>query len=154
VLVMIGANGQLGRAVVERLLKRVPAGQIGVSVRDPEKAQGLKERGVRVRHGDFDDAESLAHAFEGASQVLIVSSDNLGAGEEAVRMQRTAIDMAKRAGASRTNGSNVGSPNRPTAVDCARRPEGVDFAYGVMPGGGHRHGARICAAFIKKPLTK
>lgn len=100
-IIVTGANGQLGRAVVERLLKRVPAGQIGVSVRDPEKAQGLKERGVRIRHGDFDDAESLAHAFEGASQVLIVSSDNLGVGEEAVRKHRTAIDMAKRAGASR-----------------------------------------------------
>jgi hypothetical protein len=41
--------------------------------RDPEKARGLEERGVRVRQGDLDDAATLAHAFEGASQVLIVS---------------------------------------------------------------------------------
>lgn len=98
-IVATGANGQLGRAVVEELLKRVPAEQIGVSVRDPMKAQGLKERGVRVRRGEFDDAESLAHAFEGASQILIVSSGSLG--EAAVRQHRTAIDMAKKAGAGR-----------------------------------------------------
>ncbi|UUZ95146.1 NAD(P)H-binding protein [Paenibacillus sp. P25] len=77
-IIVTGANGKLGRAVVEQLLKRVPAEQIGVSVRDPNQAQELQERGVRVRRGDFDDAESLHHAFEGASQVLIVSSGILG----------------------------------------------------------------------------
>jgi len=98
-IIVTGANGQLGRAVVEQLLQRVPADQIGVSVRDTQKAKELEERGVRVRQGEFNDAESLAHTFEGASQVLIVSSNSRG--EEAVHQHRTAIDMAKKAGASR-----------------------------------------------------
>ncbi len=98
-IIVTGANGQLGRAVAERLLERVPAARIGVSVRDPEKARGLEERGVRVRQGDFDDAASLAHAFEGASRVLIVSVNRLG--EAAVRQHRAAIDAAKAAGAGR-----------------------------------------------------
>jgi uncharacterized protein YbjT (DUF2867 family) len=98
-IIVTGANGQLGRAVVERLLERVPAEQVGVSVRDPEKARGLEERGVRVRRGDFSDTTSLAHAFEGASQVLIVSADS--SGEAAVRQHRTAIDIARQAGARR-----------------------------------------------------
>jgi len=98
-IIVTGANGQLGRAIVERLLERVPAERIGVSVRDPEKARDLERRGVRVRCGDFDDAASLADAFEGASRVLIVSVDNLG--EAAVRQHRAAIDAAKAAGAGR-----------------------------------------------------
>jgi uncharacterized protein YbjT (DUF2867 family) len=98
-IIVTGANGQLGRAIVERLLTRIPAGQIGVSVRNPEKAQELKEQGVRVRRGDYNDPISLAHAFEGASQVLIVSCDSLG--EAAVRQHCTAIDIAKLAGARR-----------------------------------------------------
>jgi uncharacterized protein YbjT (DUF2867 family) len=98
-IIVTGANGQLGRAVVERLLERVPAEQIGVSVRDPEKARGLEKRGVRVRRGDFSDTTSLAHAFEGASQVLIVSADSFG--EAVVRQHRTAIDIARQAGARR-----------------------------------------------------
>ncbi|WP_239551079.1 NAD(P)H-binding protein [Paenibacillus elgii] len=60
-IVVTGANGKLGRKVVEELLKRVPAGDIGVSVRDENTAQDLKERGVRVRQGNFDDSESLLH---------------------------------------------------------------------------------------------
>ena len=76
--VVTGASGQLGSAVVDRLLERVPAEQIGISVRDPRKAVGFAERGVRVRRGDFDDAASLAEAFEDAEQVLLVSASATG----------------------------------------------------------------------------
>lgn len=98
-IIVTGATGQLGRQIVERLLVRVPADRIGVSVRDPRKAQAFADRGVRVRHGSFDEAAGLAHAFEGATQVLIVSVDRMG--EEAVRLHRTAIDAAAAAGARR-----------------------------------------------------
>jgi len=98
-IIVTGASGQFGRAVAERLLERVPAAQIGVSVRDPEQARGLEGRGVRVRRGDFDAAASLAHAFEGASQVLIVSVNSHG--EAAARQHRAAIEAAKAAGARR-----------------------------------------------------
>ncbi|MFC0216536.1 SDR family oxidoreductase [Paenibacillus chartarius] len=102
-IIVTGANGKLGRAVVEQLLMRVPAEQIGVSVRDPNEAQELRERGVRVRRGDFDDAESLHHAFEGASQVLIVSTGIMGKDDipHGIQQHQTAIDTAKKAGASR-----------------------------------------------------
>lgn len=98
-IIVTGANGQLGRAVVERLLARIPAEQIGVSVREPEKAQALKERGVRVRQGDFDNPASLAYAFEGATQVLIVSSNT--SGEVTVRQHCSAIGIAKKVGTRR-----------------------------------------------------
>lgn len=77
-IVITGATGGLGSRTVEELLRIVPASEIGVSVRDPERAAGLAARGVRVRRGDFADPESLAHAFEGASTVLITSVDELG----------------------------------------------------------------------------
>ncbi|MGW1492308.1 NmrA family NAD(P)-binding protein [Streptomyces sp. NPDC002402] len=73
--------------------------QVGVSVRDPQKAQALADQGVRVRQGSFTDATGLAHAFEGASQVLIISVDKMG--EEAVQQHRAAIDGAVAAGARR-----------------------------------------------------
>jgi uncharacterized protein YbjT (DUF2867 family) len=98
-IVVTGANGKLGRKIVEQLLKRIPARDIGVSVRDVNTAQDLKERGVRVRQGHFDNSESLIHTFEEASQVLLISSHSLG--EEAVRQHQTAIDSAKKAGVRR-----------------------------------------------------
>ncbi|MER7841330.1 NAD(P)H-binding protein [Streptomyces sp. NPDC096040] len=98
-IIVTGATGQLGSQIVERLLDRVPAERVGVSVRDPEKARSLADRGVRVRQGSFTDPAGLAHAFEGATQVLVVSVDKMGA--EAVRQHRTAIDAAAAAGARR-----------------------------------------------------
>lgn len=98
-IIVTGATGQLGRQIVERLLLRVPVDRVGVSVRDPRKAQAFADRGVRVRRGSFSEAGGLAHAFEGASQVLVVSVDRMG--EEAVRLHRAAIDAAVAAGARR-----------------------------------------------------
>jgi len=98
-IVVTGATGLLGGAVVERLLARQPDEEIGVSVRDPAKAGALADRGVRVRRGDYDDAASLAHAFEGAEQLLLVSA--AATGETALRQHRTAIDAARRAGVRR-----------------------------------------------------
>lgn len=98
-IIVTGATGKLGRRTVERLLERVPADRVGVSVRDPRKAQALADRGVRVRQGSFDDPASLVHAFEGAEQVLLVSLDRTG--EECVAGHRTAIDAAVKAGVGR-----------------------------------------------------
>ncbi|MFI6790687.1 NAD(P)H-binding protein [Nonomuraea sp. NPDC050383] len=98
-IIVTGASGQLGGAVVDHLLRLVAAEQIGVSVRDPRKLASLARRGVRVRHGDFAEPASLREAWEGASHVLIVSANSTGA--EAVRLHRNAIDAAVAAGAKR-----------------------------------------------------
>ncbi|MFG1869593.1 NmrA family NAD(P)-binding protein [Micromonospora arborensis] len=97
--VITGATGQLGSQIVDRLLERVPADTLGVSVRDTAKAASLAERGVRVRAGDFTDPTTLEHAFEGADQVLVVSAAIRGSG--AVDANRAAIDAAHAAGAKR-----------------------------------------------------
>lgn len=133
-IIVTGANGELGRAVVERLLERVPAQEIGVSVRDPERSRGLADRGVRVRRGDFADPASLAHAFEDAAKVLVVSTD--GTGETAVRHHRTAIEAAAKAGAGRVlytshMGANPSSSFPPmpdhAAAETALADSGVAF---------------------------
>ncbi|GAB2456982.1 Rossmann-fold NAD(P)-binding domain-containing protein [Jatrophihabitans fulvus] len=98
-IVVTGGNGGFGSQVVRGLAARLPKGQVGVSVREPAAARGLAELGVRVRHGDFADPASLDAAFEGATQVLVVSVNSLG--DEAVAQHRAAIDAAYRAGAQR-----------------------------------------------------
>lgn len=133
-LIVTGATGLLGSAIVERLLERVPAAQIAVSVRQPDQASTLADRGVRVRHGDFADPASLADAFEGASQVLIVSTNS--SGDAALQQHRTAIEAARSAGAERIvyasqMGSNPGSPFAPmvdhAATEAALQESGLPF---------------------------
>jgi len=98
-IIVTGATGQLGSQIVQRLLDRVPADQVGVSVRDPDRGADLATRGVRVRHGDFTEPASLAEAFEGATQVLVVSAATTGT--SAVDQHAAVFQAALAAGAKR-----------------------------------------------------
>lgn len=95
-LLVTGATGKLGSKVVEELLKTVPAEQLAVSVRNPEKAEQLRARGVEVRHGDFDQPETLATAFSGIDRLLLISAD--GDNETRIRQHSDAVAEAERAG--------------------------------------------------------
>lgn len=98
-IVITGASGKLGSRIVDRLLERVPADQVGVSVRDAAKAGALAKRGVRVREGDFTQPDTLRRAFEDADRVLVVSAAIRGGAAAAAN--RAALDAARAAGAER-----------------------------------------------------
>ncbi|MGP3561841.1 SDR family oxidoreductase [Geobacillus sp. BK01] len=92
-ILVTGATGKLGTKVVETLLKSVPAHQLAVSVRQPEKAEHLRARGVDVRHGDFDRPETLETAFQGIDRLLIISTD--GDNETRIRQHTNAVNAAQ-----------------------------------------------------------
>ncbi|WP_214802180.1 MULTISPECIES: SDR family oxidoreductase [unclassified Exiguobacterium] len=93
-----GATGKLGSKIVDVLLKSVPASELAVSVRNPEKAEALKAKGVDVRHGDFDQPETLDEAFKGVERLLIISAD--GDNDTRIRQHANAVEAAERAGVS------------------------------------------------------
>lgn len=95
-ILVTGATGKLGSKVVESLLKSVPASNMVVSVRNPEKAEGLRNRGVEVRQGDFDRPETLDNAFKGIDRLLIISAD--GDNETRIQQHANAVQAAERAG--------------------------------------------------------
>ncbi|TCI36287.1 SDR family oxidoreductase [Exiguobacterium sp. SH4S7] len=91
-----GATGKLGSKIVEVLLESIPASELAISVRNPEKAGALKAKGVDVRHGDFDKPETLDAAFKGVERLLIISAD--GDNDTRIRQHANAVEAAKRAG--------------------------------------------------------
>lgn len=121
-IVVTGATGALNEATVEHLLKRVPAEQIGVSVRDVAKAQHFADRGVRVRQGSYEDPTALRNSFAGAEQVLLVSGNDPTA--DLVSLHRNAIEVAVAAGAQRIlytsqQAAVPGNPYRPSDIHIA-----------------------------------
>ena len=93
-LIITGATGQLGRLVIDELLKTVPARQIVAAVRNPEKAADLAARGVQVRHADYDRPETLVPALQGASRLLLISASEVG---RRLPQHRAVIDAAVQA---------------------------------------------------------
>lgn len=94
-IVVTGATGQLGRLVVEGLLKKVAPGEVVAAVRDPAKAAEFAARGVQVRRADYDDPSSLAAAFAGADKVLLISSSTPG---QRLAQHEAAVAAAREAG--------------------------------------------------------
>ncbi len=95
-VLVTGATGQLGTRVLDALVGSMPAGQVTVSVRTPEKAEHLRARGIEVRRGDFDDPDSLDQAFARVDRLLIISTT--GDNETRLRQHRSAVSAAARAG--------------------------------------------------------
>lgn len=96
-ILVTGANGQLGRRIVEHLAGRFGStAGIAVSVRDAGKAADLAGRGIGVREADFDRPQTLGAAFAGVDKLVLVSTD----GPKAARIaqHRNAIAAARAAG--------------------------------------------------------
>ncbi|MEZ3416181.1 SDR family oxidoreductase [uncultured Pantoea sp.] len=96
-IAITGATGQLGRLVINALLKKVPASEIIAVVRSPEKAQDLQALGVALRTADYNQPQTLQGAFAGVQKVLLISSSEVGQREA---QHRAVIDAAKAAGVS------------------------------------------------------
>jgi len=121
-IVVTGATGALNGATFAHLLDRVPASRLVAAVRDPARASHLAERGIEVRRADYADAGSLPGAFEGADQLLLVSSNEPG-GDHAA-LHAAAIDAAAAVGVGRIlytshQGAAADSPFHPARSHAA-----------------------------------
>lgn len=93
--VVTGATGQLGRLVIEALLRDVPAVDIVALARDPGKATDLAELGVQVKQADYSRPETFVGKFGPNDRVLLISSSELG---NRVAQHQAVIDAASAAG--------------------------------------------------------
>src|SRR5882762_1510825 len=76
-ILVTGATGPLGSAVVSSLLDKTAAVNIAVLVRDAAKAGWLQAKGVEVRIGDYSDYGSLVAAFKDIEKVYFVSGNDI-----------------------------------------------------------------------------
>ncbi|WP_300664830.1 NAD(P)H-binding protein, partial [Fluviicola sp.] len=91
-ILITGATGNLGRATVDFLLKKVPANELAVLVRDENKVPDLKEKGVTIRIGDYHDKNSLIAALAGVDKVFLISSNDFN---DRLGQHQRVIDAAK-----------------------------------------------------------
>ncbi|PAD82693.1 NAD(P)-dependent oxidoreductase [Niallia circulans] len=134
-LLVTGATGKLGSKIANVLLAKVPADQLAVSVRNPEKAEDLRAKGVDVRHGDFDQPETLAAAFKGIDRLLIISAD--GDTETRIRQHNNAVNAAKNAGVSFIAYTSIANAQKSTnflaevhkATEIAIQKTGIPYSF-------------------------
>lgn len=115
-ILVTGASGHLGRAVIDHLLdsQGVAPGRIIAGSRRPDTLADLAGRGVATRKVDFDDPAGLEAAFAGAGTLLIISTDALDGAGTRLRQHRAAVAAAKKAGVARIAYTSL--PNAETSA--------------------------------------
>ncbi|HUH18612.1 SDR family oxidoreductase [Albibacterium sp.] len=93
-ILVTGATGHLGTATLEHLLKNTPVNKIVAFARDENKAKHLKEKGIEVRLGNFEDTASLDKAMQGIEKVLLISTID----HQRYQQHKNVVDAAKKAG--------------------------------------------------------
>ena len=94
-IIITGASGHFGRQSAERLLEKLPVGQLILVSRNPDSLADLAGRGAEVRYGDFDKPESLQAAFAGGERMLLISTTSVGRRRQ---QHGNAINAARSAG--------------------------------------------------------
>ena len=93
-ILVTGATGNLGRSVVQQLSKHLNHNQFVVLARSLDKAQHYLDANIRVRLGDFNQAEALVAEFQGIDKLLLISTMEMNRFEQ----HKNVIDAAKLAG--------------------------------------------------------
>lgn len=96
-ILVTGATGALGRGVITTLLSSISAKNVYALARSEEKAAPLKELGVNVRIGDYDDYDSLLNAFKGIETLYMVSNTDVS---KRIKQQDNVVSAALKAGVS------------------------------------------------------
>jgi NAD(P)H dehydrogenase (quinone) len=96
-ILVTGATGHLGTAVVNHLLKKTSANQIAALVRNDNKASAFKEKGVNIRVGNYDDPASIDNAMQGIEKVLLIAGTDEDEDNRLLQHQNV-VDAAKKAG--------------------------------------------------------
>jgi len=90
-----GASGQLGRLVLNELLKTTPATELVALARNPTKLSDYAARGVQVRAADYNAPATLGAALVGVDRLLLISSSEIG---QRLPQHRAVIEAAVAAG--------------------------------------------------------
>jgi len=117
-ILIVGANGFLGREVAKLLLSKNE--KVRLLVRTPAKVDDLNQAGAEVIQGDLIDPASLTHACHGIDRVLAAAHSIVGKGKYKSEPvddagHRALIDAAKVAGVAHFVYLSIlgASPNHP-----------------------------------------
>ncbi|KAJ6076042.1 hypothetical protein N7499_008023 [Penicillium canescens] len=101
------ASGALGTSILNHLSKLLPASQLILIARHPERFDEFKKEGATVRRADYDDPSTLQTAFEGVDILMLISYASIEI-EHRAKSHKRAIDAASKSGVKHIFYSSLG----------------------------------------------
>ncbi|KAF6219648.1 hypothetical protein HO133_004117 [Letharia lupina] len=94
------ASGKIGSSIYTHLFKLLPPKELLLISRYPEKIPShMVEAGVCTRKADYNDTDSLEHAFDGVACLILISYPSIES-DHRFKVHKVAIDAAHRSGVS------------------------------------------------------
>ena len=135
-IIVTGASGQFGNAAAKMLLERVPAEDLVLLSRTPEKLAEFADSGAQIRRADFDDPSTLPAAMAGGERMLLISTARVGS---RIGQHTHAAQAAAAAGIRQIAYTSIISCDRPDnpavvkhdhfATEQAIRATGVEYTF-------------------------
>lgn len=97
-ILVTGATGHLGSAIVNQLVKETPSNSIAILAREAKKAADFKNKGIEVRIGDFDTPAALNEALKGVNKIVLISGTDP---VHRFQQHKNVVDAAKKNGVKR-----------------------------------------------------
>ncbi|KAJ5467987.1 hypothetical protein N7475_005739 [Penicillium sp. IBT 31633x] len=101
------ASGGLGTSIVNHLAKAIPASDLILIARSPERLNTLERAGAAVRKADYDDPSTLDTAFKDVDILMLISYASFEI-EHRIKSHRLAIDAAIKSGVKHIFYSSLG----------------------------------------------
>ncbi len=136
-IAIVGATGSYGGKAIEHLLERgVKPADILAVYRNEKKAIPLKEKGLEIRYGDYQQASFGPEVFQGAEKLLFISGidpDNL----TRIKDHIVVVDAARQAGIKHIVYTGLAYPERASlgmesvhvATECAIRAAAIPYTF-------------------------
>ncbi len=113
-ILITGASGQLGSAVIETMLKTISSNEILVLTRNQEKWTDFQSHGFNAFLGSYEHVNVLENSMEDVDTVLLISSRDQG---HRIQEHKNVIDAAKKKGVKRLAYTSRCLRNRTTLVN-------------------------------------
>jgi uncharacterized protein YbjT (DUF2867 family) len=106
------ASGGLGTSIINHLVKLVPASQLILMARNPEKLASLSREGATIRRALYDDRATLERVFDNVGVLMLISYASFEI-EHRVEVLPSVLNPSVQA--------NANNQAHKAAIDAARR---------------------------------
>jgi len=89
-ILITGATGSVAGLTIKKILEKSNDVELRAYVRNPDKAENLKNLGIELVQGDFENQEALNKAAEGMDAVFSLTIANPDAGKQGIAITKAA----------------------------------------------------------------
>ncbi|GJQ61459.1 MAG: NAD(P)-dependent oxidoreductase [Melioribacteraceae bacterium] len=107
-ILVTGATGNLGKAILNELQKQNPDTKITAMIRDKKKAEDLASLNLEIVEASYDDKNSLLQAFNGVDKLVFISGN--ADTETRIKQHQNVVEAAAESGVKQVYYTSFSNP--------------------------------------------